>query len=240
MRFALALFLMVALLDSFGEAQAGHLFCHHCGRHTNCKKVCRLVCGKKKETKTEYSCEPEDFCVPGPSLKHGFTYECDEHGHKHRKPIWQPTCAKVHTRKKLVKKEVTKEVPDYQWVVEEYCCICGVMVKVERGAAPEKDGKASGGSKGAQPKSDSKSQTPLDQLPLASIDRVIPLSAPAPADDYSAYYEGVEPATLIDGGETSLRPVASAPTIASDFDELPESGTASDEPRRLFRRFFGK
>jgi hypothetical protein len=98
--------------------------CDHCGCQRNCKKICRLVCGKKKETKTVYMCECEDFCVPGHSKKCGVKIECDCDG-RHRTIIWQPTCARVRTRKKLVKDEVSKEVPDYKWVVEEYCCVCG-------------------------------------------------------------------------------------------------------------------
>lgn len=148
MRTALLLIAATAALMDPPAAQAGHLFCDHCGCQQNCRKVCKLVCEKKKETTTEYTSECEDFCIPGPSHKCGVRYEHDEcGGHPHRKIIWQPTCAKVHTRKKLVKKEVTKEVPDYKWVVEEYCCICGMLVKMERG-----DGKS--GKDGAGGKSD--------------------------------------------------------------------------------------
>lgn len=224
MRFVLAIFLIATVLTPAQDAWAGHMFCHHCGCHTKCKKVCRLVCGTKKETKTEYTSECEDFCVPGPSHKLGYTYECDEHGHKHRKPIWKPTCAKVHTRKKLVKKEVTKEVPDYQWVVEEYCCICGTFVKIERDAASGEKGKPSGSEKGAAPKSDSKTQTLLGQVPLATQ---------LPVDAYSAYFSDVELATL-HAADQSLPPAES--TAADEF-EPPESTLAVQEPRRRFPYF---
>jgi hypothetical protein len=140
MRTCKLLFAAATVLVFVSSAQAGH-FCHHCGCDRNCKKVCRLECGTKKETKTEYAAECEDFCVPGHSKKCGVKIECDCDGHHHRKVIWQPTCAKVHTRKKLVKKEVTKEVPDYKWVVEEYCCVCGQCVKVDaqaKGGCAEK------------------------------------------------------------------------------------------------------
>jgi hypothetical protein len=133
MRTSNLIFAAVAVFVIDSSAQAGH-FCEHCGCHRNCRKVCRLECGKKKETKIEYGMECEDFCVPGHSKKCGVKVECDCNGHHHRTVIWQPTCAKVHTRKKLVKKEVTKEVPDYKWVVEEYCCVCGQCVKVDRDA----------------------------------------------------------------------------------------------------------
>jgi hypothetical protein len=127
------------------SVRAGH-FCHHCGCQRNCRKVCRLECGKKTEEKIEYEVECEDFCVPGRSRKCGVKIECDSSGHHHRKIIWQPTCAKVYTRKTLVKKAVSKEVPDYKWVVEEYCCVCGHCIKVDDKA---KEGRA--GSQSARP-----------------------------------------------------------------------------------------
>ncbi|HJT33709.1 MAG TPA: hypothetical protein VJ783_16810 [Pirellulales bacterium] len=232
MRFIPAVFLMATVLTLAQDAWAGHLFCHRCGCHTKCKKICRLVCDTKKVTKTEYSCECEDFCVPGPSHKRGYTCECDEHGHQHRKPIWQPTCAKVHTRKKLVKKEVTQEVPDYKWVVEEYCCICGVFVKVEREAEAGKTDDADG-EKRAAPKSDSKAQTPLDQLPLAGNEYMLPLATRLPVDQYSGSFSEVELATLNAAEQSFGQP---APAAANDF-ELPDPKPAVEEPRRLFPYF---
>lgn len=224
MRFVPAIFLIATVLTPAQDAWAGHLFCHHCGCHTKCKKVCRLVCGTKKETKTEYACECEDFCVPGPSHKLGYLHECDEHGHKHRKPIWNPTCAKVHTRKKLVKKEVTKEVPDYQWVVEEYCCICGTFVKIERDTASGKDNKTSDSAKGAAPNSASKTPMHLDQLPLATQ---------MPVDQYSASFSEVELATLHAAEQSLPQPDL---TEVGDF-EPPGSSPAVEEPRRLLPYF---
>ena len=93
--------------------------CQHCGCQCECQKVCRLICETKKVTKPEYSCECEDFCVPGAS-DHCVTY--DECGCK--KHVFTPNCATVRTRTKLVKKEVTKEVPSYRWVVEKVCPAC--------------------------------------------------------------------------------------------------------------------
>jgi hypothetical protein len=129
---AAVLFLVATRIEA-GE------FCHHCGCQRNCRKVCRLVCETTKEKKTEYSCECEDFCLPGPSKKCGVKVECDCTGH-HRKIIWKPTCAKVHTRKKLVREEKTKEVPTFKWEVDVYCCVCGKWVKVEKGDKGDKDG----------------------------------------------------------------------------------------------------
>ncbi len=133
--FAIALVLGLVALAS--DVQAGPRRCGHCGCPKKCKKVCRLVCGTKTETKTVYSCECKDFCVPGPSHKCGVKCEYDECGHKCRHTIWKPTCAHVRTRAKLVKKEVSKEVPDYTWEVEEVCCGCGhCLSRTEQADAP--------------------------------------------------------------------------------------------------------
>jgi len=106
--------------------------CAHCGCHSNCCKVCRLVCETKKVSKPEYDCECEDFCVPGPSK---CTIECDECGNK--KKIYTPSCASIHTRRKLVKKEVTKEVKSYKWVVEDLCGNCAQRCAAVDAATPE-------------------------------------------------------------------------------------------------------
>jgi len=114
--------------------------CKHCGCDDGCRKVCHLKCDVKKETKIEYSVECEDFCVPCKSEKVG--YECKCHT-KHcllgckevccEKPVYEPTGAQIHTKKKLIKHEVTKEVPTYKWVVETLCddcaCRCNVTGK---------------------------------------------------------------------------------------------------------------
>jgi hypothetical protein len=106
--------------------------CDHCGCQCECQKVCRLICETKKVTKPEYSCECEDFCVPGPS-EHCVTR--DECGCK--KHVYTPTCATVRTRTKLVKKEVTKEVPSYRWVVEKVCPACACKTGDTSSAAPD-------------------------------------------------------------------------------------------------------
>lgn len=218
MRHCILLAATAILLASAPRAEAGRFFCQHCGCRQNCKKVCHLKCEKKKETTVEYTCECEDFCVPGPSKKCGVKKEhaCDGH---HRTILWQPTCARVHTRKKLVKKEVTKEVPDYKWVVEEYCCVCGHWVKVDRDkdkdkkeSGPEKSDETGIGpskkekSKAAQsdrppspsPEGDSEDgstsegagEEQLERLPLPKGDRQT-RSNPA-AENYRAYYLDTE------------------------------------------------
>jgi hypothetical protein len=106
---------------------ASHLFaecCQHCGRDGCCRKVCHLKCDVKQVTKTEYSCECEDFCVPCRSQKVGYDCGGECHGWSCPKPLYEPTSAVVHTRKKLVKHEVTEEVPTYQWTVETICPQC--------------------------------------------------------------------------------------------------------------------
>lgn len=125
----LSIALLLALAGMASSAEASHLHCNRCGCHQNCRKVCRLVCGTKKEKKTEYSCECEDFCVPGPSERCGTKCECNRLGIKCCHPVYKPVCAKVRTKRVLVKKEVTKEVPEYKWVVEEVCCKCGEKIE---------------------------------------------------------------------------------------------------------------
>jgi hypothetical protein len=106
--------------------------CEHCGCQCECQKTCRLICETKKVTKVTYGCECEDFCVPGPSDR---CTTCDECGKK--KFVYTPTCAKVRTRTKLVKKEETKEVPSYRWVVESLCGNCANKCNANPDAAPK-------------------------------------------------------------------------------------------------------
>jgi hypothetical protein len=123
--------LVFAIVLGFGtSAWAG--CCAHCGRECECRSVCHLKCEKKKVTKVEFSCECEDFCVPCKSEKCGTQCECKSveglcGGCKEiccEKPVYRPTSAVIHTRKKLVKHEVTKEEPSYKWVVEKVCDGC--------------------------------------------------------------------------------------------------------------------
>ena len=208
---------LIALIAS--AAHAGH-YCDHCGCHRNCKKVCRLECGKKKETKTEYSAECEDFCVPGPSKKCGVKVECDCNGRPHRKILWQPTCAKVYTRKTLAKKEVTKEVPDYKWVVEQYCCVCGQMIKVDGKETAAGDKKA-------------------ERLPKSVAAIQHPANTHHPADaEYRDYFVDADS----DRSEFAAVPAeltGDAPVDEASFDEQsPDASPA--EPRRLFSGLFGR
>jgi hypothetical protein len=248
-----------AMLAMPPAARAGHLFCHQCGCHQNCRKVCKLVCEKKKETTIEYSSECEEFCIPGPSHKCGVCYERDEcGGHPHRKVIWQPTCAKVHTRKKLVKKEVTKEVPDYKWVVEEYCCICGVLVKMERGdgkQGKEADGGKSdkkddgGGQSGSGDKSGGKQRTgqsPATAGPLALLPSIREYGMPSferwrdTSRSYGEYDQGSAASAerMPDSAQSVMR--STGHERAAGQPAADASQARPTPPRRLFRTLFSR
>jgi hypothetical protein len=234
------------------RVEAGH-FCQHCGCQRNCRKVCRLVCETKKEKKTEYSSECEDFCLPGPSRKCGVHFHCDCNG-AHRKIIWQPTgCAKVHTRKTLVKEEVSKEVPSYKWVVDEYCCVCGQWIKVDKDA---KDGDDSKGAQSKGPAADQGGGAPRygiaagpqpmiedkveeferPPLPLAMLRQQRP-RADASVESYYAYYLGSE--------SQHPKPEANQGLVSRLADEETGAGEvemdeSEHEPRRLFLGLFGR
>jgi hypothetical protein len=124
--------------------------CNQC-----CGKRCELQIGKKKVKVTCFDCECEDICLPGPSRKLCTHREnvCSECGSdcgcscsRHGKADfvwseWCPTkCAKVTNIKKLVKREVEKEVPDYKWVVVDCCAeACAEATdKVEAGSGEDK------------------------------------------------------------------------------------------------------
>jgi hypothetical protein len=108
----------LVLLTGAASAQAGDC-CDSCGCDSRCSKVCRPVPSTKTVTKTEYSCECEDFCVPGRSLRTVCHDECGK-----KKIVYTPTCGEVRTRKKLVKKETSTTVPTTKWVVENLCLRC--------------------------------------------------------------------------------------------------------------------
>ena len=93
--------------------------CSRCGCTRGVHKYCRLVCEEKEIKKTCYSTEVEDFCVPGRSIRCGEACDGCE-----RYTLWQPTCARVRTRHKLVKREVVTRRPSWKWVVEDLCGDC--------------------------------------------------------------------------------------------------------------------
>jgi hypothetical protein len=103
-------------------AATGH--CCRCGCVAVTKKICRPVAEKKKVKETEYDCECEDFCIPGPSTLIGCETECGDCGEAKVKKIWQPNCGEVRTRNVLKKSTEESEKTVYKWVVEEVCVDC--------------------------------------------------------------------------------------------------------------------
>lgn len=93
--------------------------CARCGCTHGVHKYCRLVCEEKEVKHVCYSSVAEDFCVPGRSIPCGEACDGCEHY-----TVWQPTCARVRTRHKLVKHEVVTRRPSWKWVVEELCGDC--------------------------------------------------------------------------------------------------------------------
>lgn len=102
---------------------AGGPCCQRCGCQDSCRKVCRLVCEMKETVKTTYSCVCDDVCVPGPSKN--CVSDCD----RCSQPTQVPTCARVKTRKLLVKHEEKVQRPTYRWVVEYVCDGCAACTE---------------------------------------------------------------------------------------------------------------
>jgi len=112
--------------------------CDRCGANVTCRKVCRLVREEKKVQITCWGCETEEFCVPKPSTKKCAHCEpecedCEESPTSHfplslhKRFVWSewiPGTAKIHTKKKLMKRTETKTVPSFKWVVEDLCANC--------------------------------------------------------------------------------------------------------------------
>ncbi len=118
--------------------------CADCGCHDRVTKVCRLVREEKKITATCWGVEEEAFCVNGPSCegcKHCETICRKDHSDKADAKVcsetkaltwtnWLPQSnASILTKKKLMKKTVTKSVPSFRWVVEDLCDQCRVETK---------------------------------------------------------------------------------------------------------------
>ena len=132
---ALFLSLVAVTIHHAGLAHAGD-GCARCGSQ-ECCKVCRLVREDKKVTITCWGCKCEDFCDQGPSCRG--CKNCEEVCQSTEKDAsgpcvapkdfvwydWIPGCSKgIYTKKKLMKKTVTKTVPSFKWVVEDLCSEC--------------------------------------------------------------------------------------------------------------------
>jgi hypothetical protein len=146
MRLTLSLVAACLLLSNVAEAAGGcgtpacGIQSHSCG---NCSaKTCKVVCEMVKVKKTVWVVECEEFCplIPGcgSTACGGRGQSCDRDvacgtccgkdpcAALHNRTIVPPECGKTRCRKKLVKKEVTCEVPVYKCVVAECCSECGM------------------------------------------------------------------------------------------------------------------
>ena len=122
-RYATALLLMAALLGlaslpagatDDGCGASGSACCDRCGCPSDClQKVCQVVCEIKKETKTCWCVECQEFCL----LMPGHRDCCDQ-----CQP--PPRCGRTKCVKKLVKKEYQVDVPVYKCVVRYLCPAC--------------------------------------------------------------------------------------------------------------------
>ena len=127
-----------------------HESCGRCG----VQKTCKVICETKKVKKTTWVVECEEFCAPLPGCRSscksacgngcgsgsGCDSGCDNGCSSDpcaslRRPIVPPKCGKVRTRKKLVKKEITCEVPVYKCVV--VCCNAGCNAGCGEAASAE-------------------------------------------------------------------------------------------------------
>ena len=142
-----ALILLAALAI---RATAGEGCCARCGCTAQCHKVCRLVCGDRKVETTCWGCVCEDFCIPcagTPVCKHCEDV-CESCGDpqdpripfaRSRQLIWHdwtPNGASMYTKKKLMRKVVTKTVPGYKYVVEDLCAACAAKQEAGTQTAP--------------------------------------------------------------------------------------------------------
>lgn len=136
--------ILVALTLSPLNGFAGDRCCKQCGCHERVTKVCRLVREEKKITVTCWGVEEEDFCVNGPSCvgcKHCETICKKDSADKSDSKVcseskalhwttWLPKSnPSIMTKKKLMKKTVTKSVPSFRWVVEDLCQQCKADLK---------------------------------------------------------------------------------------------------------------
>ncbi len=131
--------------------------CARCGCRQKCQRyVCHVVCGTKKVTKIcwDVKCEPHCPLLPGcgaflpkkkgacgscapapctPDCGQCDQPECGSCGCSHRSEV-PPRCGHVRTRKRLMKKVITVEVPVYRCEVKYLCNECCQEEPVE--AAP--------------------------------------------------------------------------------------------------------
>lgn len=156
---------LLALASLVAESDAAERRCRSCGCECGLQKVCRPVCEKEEVPKICWTCECEDFCVPGKSCIAGVKCEPDPCDPCRFLPrlLWKPSAhAEVRSRNVLIKKEVTRELPVYRWVVEYVCPQCAGATEAIPAGEPAKE----------QPEAE---ETPAAEPELR------PTSSPAPA-----------------------------------------------------------
>lgn len=97
--------------------------CDHCG---SCQRIRRVPVPKPatiEKTKVCWDVKHEDVILPGPSCLCGRHHGRDDCGCFWYQ-LWKPTCAKVISKTVPVKREMVREVPGFEWTVEERCCYC--------------------------------------------------------------------------------------------------------------------
>ena len=130
-----------------GDCGSKPKVCKSCKPHSATKKV-EVVC---------WSCRCEDFCVPKQS-KRSSDCGCAK--------CFQPTCATVRTRKKLMMKVIVNTVPATRWDVVESTGGCGCGgVKDVKDAPP------------APPAPNPEANlTPAEPTPVAKVRSIAPLA----------------------------------------------------------------
>jgi hypothetical protein len=101
--------------------------CAQCGRHVACvQKTCQVVCDVKKETKTSWSVQCQEFCplMPGCCLDR---HDCCPP---------PPRCGHSKCVKRLVKNEYQVDVPVYKCVVRYLCAGCCGEANTSGSTAP--------------------------------------------------------------------------------------------------------
>ncbi|MFO7904505.1 MAG: hypothetical protein R6U98_17715 [Pirellulaceae bacterium] len=124
--------------------------CDRCGSG-NGHKICRLVRDTKEVEVTCWDSQCEDSCLPGPCKMGRRLSEkvrgcgadgcrdggCASAGNGGSRGggkwfVWRmttPGCARIFTKKNLMKKTVTKEVCVYKWKIENLCSACNAECK---------------------------------------------------------------------------------------------------------------
>lgn len=98
-------------------------FCDRCGCDARVTRVPVAKPVVREIKKVCWAAREEELIVPGPSCLCGRRHGRDACGCFWWN-LWKPTWARVVTRTVPVKREVTRKVPGYEWILEERCCRC--------------------------------------------------------------------------------------------------------------------